>query len=204
MKPSSQLMWLWCLSHRQPAKVQKSLRICAVSLEPSLFAHMKYGSRQRVRPKIRHLAPFILANQGSNRCTIFPLEAVHAPLKNEFMEDEKYHKFMKWLSKSWPSGGTIEANVERTECVVATELGWVIHVLQFKGNSPPSRPLPSNSPTYLHRSKRLWLFTLFWIWNPAQIMLCKLCVLIFMPPVSARRGHKAFRLSVCAYIRRPG
>ena len=29
----------------------------AVSPEPSLFAHMKYGSRWRVQPKIRHLAP---------------------------------------------------------------------------------------------------------------------------------------------------
>ena len=37
---------------------QRRLRhICAVSPEPSLFAHMKYGSRRRVRPKIRHLAP---------------------------------------------------------------------------------------------------------------------------------------------------
>ena len=32
-------------------------RTCAVSPEPSLFAHIKYGSRRRVRPKIRHLAP---------------------------------------------------------------------------------------------------------------------------------------------------
>ena len=29
----------------------------AVSPEPLLFAHMKYGSRRRVQPKIRHLAP---------------------------------------------------------------------------------------------------------------------------------------------------
>ena len=40
----SQLMRLWYLSHRRPA-------------EPSLFAHIKYGRRQRVRPKVRHLAP---------------------------------------------------------------------------------------------------------------------------------------------------
>ena len=39
----SQLMRLWNLSHRWSALL--------------LFAHMKYGSRQRVRPKIRHLAP---------------------------------------------------------------------------------------------------------------------------------------------------
>ena len=53
----SQLMRLWYLSHRRPVKAQASLRICAVSPQPSLFAHMKYGSRQRVRPKIRYLAP---------------------------------------------------------------------------------------------------------------------------------------------------
>ena len=52
-----QLMRLWYLSHRRPAKAQASLRIHAVSPEPSLFAHMKYGSRRRDRPKIRHLAP---------------------------------------------------------------------------------------------------------------------------------------------------
>ena len=34
-----------------------SLHIRAVSPEPSLFPHMNYGSRQRVRPKIRYLAP---------------------------------------------------------------------------------------------------------------------------------------------------
>ena len=33
------------------------MRIRAVMPEPSLFAHIKHGSRRRVRPKIRHLAP---------------------------------------------------------------------------------------------------------------------------------------------------
>ena len=51
----SHLMRLWYLSHRRPAKAQASLRVRAVSPVPSLFAHMKYGSRRRVRPKIRHL-----------------------------------------------------------------------------------------------------------------------------------------------------
>ena len=54
----SQPMRLWYLSHWRPAKAQASLRIRAVSPEPSLFAHMKNGSRQRVRLKIIHLAPF--------------------------------------------------------------------------------------------------------------------------------------------------
>ena len=53
----SLLMRLWYLSHRRPAKAQASLRIRAVSTEPSLFAHMKYGNRRKVRINIRHLAP---------------------------------------------------------------------------------------------------------------------------------------------------
>ena len=52
----SQLMRLWYLSHRRSAKAQASLRVRAVSPEPSLFAHMKYGSRRRIWQKIRHLA----------------------------------------------------------------------------------------------------------------------------------------------------
>ena len=61
-KPSnqhlSQLMRLWYLSHiSRPAKAQASLRIRAVSPEPSLSANMKYGSRRRVHTQIRHLAP---------------------------------------------------------------------------------------------------------------------------------------------------
>ena len=53
----SQPMRLWYLSLRRPVKTQASLRICTFSPEPSLFAHMKYGSKRRARPKIRHLAP---------------------------------------------------------------------------------------------------------------------------------------------------
>ena len=53
----SQLMRLRYLSHRRTAKAQASLHIRAVSPEPLLFAHMKYESRLKVRPKIRHLAP---------------------------------------------------------------------------------------------------------------------------------------------------
>ena len=43
----SQPMRLWYLSHERPAKDQASLPIRAVSPEPSLFAHVKYGSRHR-------------------------------------------------------------------------------------------------------------------------------------------------------------
>ena len=44
-------MRLRYLSHRRPVKAQASLHIRAVLLEPSVFAHMKYGSSWRVRPK---------------------------------------------------------------------------------------------------------------------------------------------------------
>ena len=53
----SQLIRFWYLSHRRPAKDQASLRTRAVSPEPSLFAHMQYGSRWRVRPKLGLLSP---------------------------------------------------------------------------------------------------------------------------------------------------
>ena len=46
----NQLMRLWYLSHRATSQAQASLHIFAVSPEPSLFAHMKYGSRRRVPP----------------------------------------------------------------------------------------------------------------------------------------------------------
>ena len=72
----SQHMRLWYLSPRRPAKAQASLCICAVSSEPSLFAHMKYGSRRRVQIKIRHLALWM---------------AALAHLKSEFTENEKDH-----------------------------------------------------------------------------------------------------------------
>ena len=77
----SQLIRLWYLPHRRPAKAQASPRIRAVSPKPSLFAHMQHESRRRVRRKIRHLAPV----------------AAHMRLKNEFTEDEKNHNFMSWL-----------------------------------------------------------------------------------------------------------
>ena len=79
----NQLMRLWYLSHRRPAKAQASLRIRAVSPEPSLFAHMKCGSRRKGRPNKQTSSPHWMA--------------AHARLKNEFKEDGKYHNLMRWL-----------------------------------------------------------------------------------------------------------
>ena len=80
-EPAHEIMVL-ITSKRRPAKAQASLRIRAVSPEPSLFAHNKYGSRRRVRLKIRHLAPCM---------------AAHVRLKNEFTEGEKYHNLMRCM-----------------------------------------------------------------------------------------------------------
>ena len=57
-------------------KAQASLHIRAVLPEPSLFAHMKYGSTE----------------EGSNqKSDIKPhWMAAYVHLKNEFMENEKY------------------------------------------------------------------------------------------------------------------
>ena len=60
----SQLMRLWYLSHRRPAKAQASLRIRTVSSEPSLFAYMKYGSRRSVRPFCLHKGLTICLSGG--------------------------------------------------------------------------------------------------------------------------------------------
>ena len=78
----SQLMRLWYLSHRRPAKAQASLHIHAVLQEPSLFACMKYGNRRRVRPKIRHLAS---------------LEGCACAFEEWVYGGQKYHNLMTWL-----------------------------------------------------------------------------------------------------------
>ena len=71
-------MRFWYLSHRRPAKAEASLRIRAVSPEPSLFANMKNGSIGRVRPKNRHLVP---------------LDGCAYVFENDFTED----KTCRWL-----------------------------------------------------------------------------------------------------------
>ena len=48
---------IWYLSPMRAAKVQASLRICAVSPEPSLLAHTSGESRGTFRQKARSLAP---------------------------------------------------------------------------------------------------------------------------------------------------
>ena len=63
----SKLMRLWYLAHRLQAKSYASLRIRSVSPEPSLFAHVKFGSRQRVWPKFRYLAPHVRLKNESTK-----------------------------------------------------------------------------------------------------------------------------------------
>ena len=94
----SQLMRLWYLSQRWPAKAQASLCIQAVSPEPSLFAQTKYGCRGRVRPNMRQLAPL-----DSCACAF-----------EEFTEDEKYHNLriniMKKYQQKWATARQNQQN----------------------------------------------------------------------------------------------
>ena len=48
---------IWCLSPMRAAKVQASLRIRAVSPEPSLLAHTSSESRGTLRQRARSMAP---------------------------------------------------------------------------------------------------------------------------------------------------
>ena len=48
---------IWYLAPMQAAQVQVSLRLCAVSPEPSLLAHTSSESRGTFRQKARSLAP---------------------------------------------------------------------------------------------------------------------------------------------------
>ena len=79
----SQLMGLWYLSHSRPAKAQASLRIRAVSPESSLFAHIKYANKERVRQKIRHLAQ---------------LDGCACAFEEWVYGGRKVHNLMRWLS----------------------------------------------------------------------------------------------------------
>ena len=63
-------MRLWYLSHRRPVR--------AVSPEPLLFAHMKYG-----------------IDEGSD---LVPLDDCACAFEEEFTEEEKYHNLMSWLN----------------------------------------------------------------------------------------------------------
>ena len=82
----SQLMRLWYLSYRRTVKGQARLRICAVMPEPSLFAYIKYGSRRRVWPKIRRVAP---------------VDCCARMFEDEFTEGHNCHNLMRRLKYLW-------------------------------------------------------------------------------------------------------
>ena len=92
-------MRLWYLSHRWPAKAQVSLRIHAVSPEPSLVAHMKYGSGRRVRPNIRHLA-------SVDDCTCAIEERIYEGGKGSWAGSNLFYKYFHWSNdnNSFPKG----------------------------------------------------------------------------------------------------
>ena len=71
----SQLMRLWYLSHRRPAKAQASLCI-----------------------RCSHTWSMEVDEGSDQKSDIYPhWMAAHARLKNEFTEDEKYHNVMCML-----------------------------------------------------------------------------------------------------------
>ena len=81
-------MRLWYLSHKRPAKAQESLRIRAVSPEPSLFTHIDEQSDRK--SDIYIASPTGCAvEEGATACT--------------FTEDEKYHNPMTWSKRVTPS-----------------------------------------------------------------------------------------------------
>ena len=91
-------MRLWYLSHRRPAKAQASLRIRAVSPEPSMFAHMNYGRRRRVRSNIRHLAP-----TGWLRMRVWRMR-VRRTKRVIISWHGSFHRWFVWTStkSAWP------------------------------------------------------------------------------------------------------
>ena len=58
MEPAHEI---WYLSHRRSAKAQASLRIRAVSPEPSLFAYMKCMEVDEVSDQISDILPHWMA-----------------------------------------------------------------------------------------------------------------------------------------------
>ena len=79
LEQMSQLMGLWYLSHRRPAGLRRAC-VSAQSRQSLRCLHTwSMEADERVRPKIRHLAPL-------DGC-----------LKNEFKEDEKCHNLMSWF-----------------------------------------------------------------------------------------------------------
>ena len=83
-------------------KAQAKMRIRAVSTEPSLFAYIKYGNRQRVRLKIRHLAPL-------DGCACASEEWVYGGRKVPYlMTLLKY--FLSTGSVSWDGGWEEDEN----------------------------------------------------------------------------------------------
>ena len=117
-------MRLWCLSHRQPGKAQASLHIRAVSPESSLFAQMKYGSRQRVRPKIRHVAPQDGCACRFDHCLSFYFE--------EWVYGErKVPYLMRWFKLTWTRNPSITLHriFSRSFTVPATkQWAWFVTV----------------------------------------------------------------------------
>ena len=111
----SQLLRLWYLSHRRPAKAQVRLRICTDLPEPSC-SHtwsLEVGEGSDQKPDIQ---PHRMA--------------AHAYLKNEFTEAKKCHNLMRRLRYPhlffWVSSEAWETE-KQTWWVLDDNLGIIFH-----------------------------------------------------------------------------
>ena len=91
---------IWYLSHMRAAKVKASLRIRAVSPEPSLLAHTSSESRGTFRQKARSLAPLNgwacavkICHDGMLEDTN-SLDGAHILLYGHFIEENTTHSSM--------------------------------------------------------------------------------------------------------------
>ena len=88
---------IWYLSHMRAAKVQASLRICAVSPEPPLLAHTSNESRGTFRRKARSLASLNGWACAVKTCHDGMLEDTNSL-------DGAHMKYCKLLKKNFLSG----------------------------------------------------------------------------------------------------
>ena len=84
---------IWCLSPMRAAKVQASLRIRAVSPEPSLLAHTSSESRRTFRQKARSLAPL-----NGWACAV---EICHDGMLEDTNSLDGAHMYFAYFSSDW-------------------------------------------------------------------------------------------------------
>ena len=117
---------IWYLSPMRAAKVQASLRIRAVSPEPSLLAHTSSESRGTFRQKARSLAPLSGWACAVKMCHDGMLEDTNSL-------DGAHIRFVAWLITSVEYTGPV------TNIGTAIEQGLAIQGLRARSSITPNR-----------------------------------------------------------------